>query len=65
MTVKLERAPMTPVRPSLTRTLVLSLMLVLLAAAFLAGPARAGTILFDATKHEMAGNADWVIDSDI
>ena len=23
------------------------------------------TILFDATKHEMAGNADWVIDADI
>jgi len=24
-----------------------------------------GTILFDATKHEMAGNADWVIDADL
>ncbi len=25
---------------------------------------RAGNILFDATKHEMAGNADWVVDAD-
>lgn len=27
-------------------------------------PSRAAAILFDATKHEMAGNADWVIDAD-
>jgi hypothetical protein len=27
-------------------------------------PAFADAILFDATKHEMAGNADWVIDAD-
>jgi Lamin Tail Domain len=27
-------------------------------------PAHAANILFDATKHEMAGNADWVIDAD-
>ena len=26
--------------------------------------ARAANVLFDATKHEMAGNADWVIDAD-
>jgi hypothetical protein len=31
---------------------------------FLASPARAANVLFDGTKHEMAGNADWVIDSD-
>lgn len=29
-----------------------------------ATPAAAATIPFDATKHEMAGNADWVIDAD-
>lgn len=27
-------------------------------------PARAANILFDASHHEMAGNADWVIDAD-
>ncbi len=31
----------------------------------LAGPARAASVLFDATKHEMGGNADWVIDADL
>ncbi len=41
-------------------------VLLLLAAAIAATtPARAVNILFDATKHEMAGNADWVIDSDV
>jgi hypothetical protein len=31
----------------------------------LASPAaRAGSFLFDATKHEMGGNADWIIDAD-
>jgi hypothetical protein len=36
--------------------------LALLASSFrLAG---AASVLFDATKHEMAGNADWVIDAD-
>lgn len=27
-------------------------------------PSQAAAVLFDATKHEMAGNADWVIDAD-
>lgn len=27
-------------------------------------PARAAAFLFDASKHEMAGNADWVLDAD-
>lgn len=39
----------------------------LLAVALFAaapGPARAAAILFDATRNEMAGNADWVIDAD-
>jgi len=31
----------------------------------LAQPARAASVLFDAGKHEMAGNADWVIDADL
>jgi len=30
----------------------------------LSSPVFGATILFDATKHEMAGNADWVIDAD-
>jgi len=33
-------------------------------AVSLATAAFAGNVLFDATKHEMAGNADWVIDAD-
>jgi hypothetical protein len=36
----------------------------LAAVLLLARPARAANVLFDGTKHEMAGNADWVIDSD-
>ena len=36
----------------------------LVALILTAAPAAAATILFDATKHEMAGNADWVIDAD-
>src|SRR6202795_4491277 len=36
----------------------------LAAALLVAAPAQAGNVLFDATKHEMAGNADWVIDAD-
>lgn len=31
----------------------------------LASPVRAANVLFDATKHEMGGNADWVIDADL
>ena len=31
----------------------------------LAQPARAASVLFDAMKHEMAGNAEWVIDADL
>jgi hypothetical protein len=38
-----------------------------LAAALLSAavPAHAAAVLFDATKHEMAGNADWVVDADL
>src|SRR5882672_5069624 len=32
--------------------------------SLVAWPAQAANVLFDATKHEMAGNADWVIDAD-
>jgi len=28
-------------------------------------PARGASVLFDASKHEMAGNADWVVDADL
>ena len=38
-----------------------------LSAALLlvAAPAAGSSVLFDATKHEMGGNADWVIDADV
>lgn len=39
----------------------LSLAAVLLVSA----PVRAESVLFDASKHEMGGNADWVIDADL
>ena len=35
-----------------------------LVAFVLSRGASAANVLFDATKHEMAGNADWVIDAD-
>jgi hypothetical protein len=37
----------------------------LVAALLIAAPAAASSVLFDATKHEMGGNADWVIDADL
>ncbi|MDB6019765.1 MAG: hydrolase [Pedosphaera sp.] len=40
-------------------------VLICLALGWLAPRAGAGTFLFDATKAEMAGNADWVIDADL
>lgn len=30
-----------------------------------ASAARAASVLFDASKHEMGGNADWVVDADL
>ncbi len=39
-----------------------TVLALLLGSALL--PARAAAVLFDATKNEMAGNADWVIDAD-
>ena len=41
-----------------------SFVLLLTVALLAALPAGADKVLFDATKHEMAGNADWVIDAD-
>ena len=48
------------------RRIFLAPLLVLAVALLSPSPAHAqGTFLFDATKAEMAGNADWVVDADL
>jgi len=63
-----QNSPANPVRRQTTAH-VISPAVAALAALFLAATATAATItpgkvLFDATKAQMAGNADWVIDAD-
>ena len=43
---------------------ILGVSSLLAAALAVASPASAGKFLFDTSHHEMAGNADWVIDAD-